>query len=42
MTARPTSLVFTLSGLAAWALFLGVISGRAELLLTAVPLLVEA
>lgn len=40
MTARPTPLAFALATLLAWALFLGVIVGRAELLIAAVPLAV--
>jgi uncharacterized protein (DUF58 family) len=38
VTARPTPLAFALASLAAWALFLGVLVDRAELLIAAVPL----
>lgn len=40
MSARPTAAAFTLASLAAWALFMGVISGQVEPFLVAVPLLV--
>jgi uncharacterized protein (DUF58 family) len=40
VTARPTPLAFALATLFAWALFLGVLVDRAELLIAAVPLAV--
>jgi uncharacterized protein (DUF58 family) len=40
VTWRPTSLNVSLLTLAGWALFLGVVTGRADLVLVAVPLVV--
>ena len=40
MTWRPTALNISLLTLAGWALFLGVLTGRADLIVAAVPLVV--
>ena len=40
MTWRPTALNISLLTLAGWALFLGVLTGRADLIVVAVPLVV--
>ena len=40
MSWRPTALNLSFLALAGWALFLGVLTGRAELVVAVVPLLV--